>query len=248
MIKNLIVLSFMKKIKILFILMVTVLAVSCSNSSSSSETYDVIFYNLSETDQQLFREEISAGLDIVCLGDYYDTHKISHNDYIYVFALKDSFTNSKVDGILVNAIYSGSGFEIETPKYYQSKSEFYFKYSIIPMKTKTTDNDLKYTIISKEASDNVKPAPGKEACACYINFPMEELSFFSFAHLHKQSNDVLIKEMSNIVKSAYPDIPINEQAALGFFSQQKTYPFYKAFNYELSSGQKLRIMFRADVK
>ena len=247
MIKNLIVLSFMKKIKILFILMVTVLAVSCS--SSSSETYDVIFYNLSKTDQQLFREEMSVGLDIVCLGDDYDTHKISHNDNIHVFALKDSLTNSKIDSVYIDYIYTTiNGVEIETPMYYQSKSEFYFKYSIISMKTKTTDNDLKYTIISKEASDNVKPAPGKEACACYINFPMEELSFFSFAHLHKQSNDVLIKEMSNIVKSAYPDIPINEQAALGFFSQQKTYPFYKAFNYELSSGQKLRIMFRADVK
>ena len=233
MIKNLIVLSFMKKIKILFILMLTVLAVSCSSSSSSSENYDVYFVKLSETDQQLFLEEISAGLDVVCLGDYYDTHKISHNDYIYVFALKDSFTNSKVDGILIDATYTGSGFEFETPKYYQSKSEFDFKYSIIPMKA--LDN-------------NTKLASGTEACAFYINFPMEELSFFSFAHLHKQGNDVLINEKSNIVKSAYPDIPINEQAALGFFSQLKTNPFYKVFNYELSSGQKVRIMFRADVK
>ena len=217
---------------LVFILMVTVLAVSCSSSSSSSENYDVMFVKLSETDQQLFQEEISAGLDIVCLGDYYDTHKISHNDYIYVFALKDSFTNSKVDNILIDAIYTSNGFEIETPKYYQSKSDFDFKYSIIPMK----------------ASDNLKLASGKEACACYINFPKEELSYFSFPAYNQQGNDVIIKDMSNLVKSTYPDIPINEQAALGFFSQQKTNPFYKAFNYELSSGQKVRIMFRADVK
>jgi hypothetical protein len=88
---------------------------------------------------------------------------------------------------------------------------------------------------------------GEEACACYINFPMEELSFFSFPFQHKQGNDV-IKGMSDLVKSAYPDIPINEQAALGFISQQNINPFYKAFNYELSSGQKVRIVFRADVK
>ena len=236
MIKKLIVLSFMKKIKILFILMVTVLAVSCSSSSSSSssETYDVIFYNLSETDKQLFREEISAVLDSVCLGDdWYDTHKISHNDNIHVFALKDSLTNSKIDSVYIDYIYTTiNGFEIETPKYYQSKTEFYYKYSIIPMK----------------ASNNPKLASGQEACACYINYPMEELSFFTLPFHHKQGNDVLIKDMSNIVKSAYPDIPINDQAALGFFSQQITNPFYKAFNYELSSGQKVRIVFRADVK
>jgi hypothetical protein len=200
--------------------MVTVLAVSCSSSGSKT-----IFFDLSETDQQLFREEISAGLDIVCLGDYYDTHKISHNDYIYVFALKDSFTNSKVDGILVDAIYTGSGFEIETPKYYQSKSEFYFIYSIIPMKVS-----------------------GKEACACYINLPKEEVSYFTFPFENKQGNDELIKSMSNLAKSTYPDIPINEQAAFGFLSHQTRNPFFKAFNYELSSGQKVRIVFRADVK
>jgi hypothetical protein len=235
MIKNLIVLSFMKKIKILFILMVTVLAVSCSSSSSSSssETYDVIFYNLSKTDQQLFRDEMSVGLDIICLGDDYDTHKISHNDNIHVFALKDSLTNSKIDSVYIDYIYTTiNGFEIETPKYYQSKTEFYFKYSIIPMK----------------ASNNPKLASGKEACACYINYPMEELSFFSLPFHHKQGNDALIKDMSSGIKSIYPDIPINEQAVFGFIYMKETNPFYKAFNYELSSGQKVRIVFRADVK
>lgn len=233
MIKNLIVLSFMKKIKILFILMLTVLAVSCSSPSSSSENYDVIFYNLSETDKQLFREEISAALDIVCLGDDYDTHKISHNDYIHIFALKDSFTNSKIDSVYIDYIYTTiNGFEIETPKYYQSKCDYDFKYSIIPMK----------------ASNNSKLASGQEACACYINYPMEELSFFTLPFHHKQGNDVLIKEMSSGVKSIYPDIPINEQAVFGFMSLKETNPFYKAFNYELSSGQKVRIVFRADVK
>lgn len=54
--------------------------------------------------------------------------------------------------------------------------------------------------------------------------------------------------MSNLAKSIYPDIPINEQAVFGFMSVKETNPFYKAFNYELSSGQKVRIIFRADVK
>ena len=234
MIKNLIALSFLKKIKILFILMLAVLAVSCSSSSSSSEDYNVVFVELSETDQQLFQEEISAVLDTVCLGeDYYDTHKISHNDYIYVFATKDSFTNSKIDSVLVHYIYTSiNGLEIEIPKYYQSKSDFDFKYSIIPMKN----------------SDNSMLASGQEACAFYINFPKEELSFFSFPAYNQQGNDVVIKDMSNLVGYALPHIPINEQAVLGFFSQLNRCPFYKAFNYELSSGQKVRIMFRADVK
>jgi catabolite regulation protein CreA len=91
----------MKKIKILFILMVTVLAVSCSSSGSKT-----IFFDLSETDQQLFREEISAVLDSVCLGRFYDTHKISHYDHIYVFALKDSYANAKIDSVLVHYIYT----------------------------------------------------------------------------------------------------------------------------------------------
>jgi hypothetical protein len=51
-----------------------------------------------------------------------------------------------------------------------------------------------------------------------------------------------------LAKSTYPDIPINEQAAWGFLSLQRRNPFFKAFNYELSSGQKVRIVFRADVK
>ncbi len=227
MIKNLIVLSFMKKIKILFILMVTVIAVSCSSSSSSSEDYNVMFVKLSETDQQLFQEEISAVLDTVCLGeDYYDTHKISHNEYIFVYALNDSLTDSKIDNMSMNAIYASiNASEIETPKYYQSKSEFYFIYSIIPMKVS-----------------------GKEACACYINLPKEEVSYFTFPFENKQGNDELIKSMSNLAKSTYPDIPINEQAAWGFLSLQTRNPFFKAFNYELSSGQKVRIVFRADVK
>jgi hypothetical protein len=244
MIKNLIVLSFMKKIKILFILMVTVLAVSCSSSGSKT-----IFFDLSETDQQLFREEISAVLDSVCLGRFYDTHKISHYDHIYVFALKDSYANAKIDSVLVHYIYTSiNGFEIEIPKYYQSKSDFDFKYSIIPMKT--SDNDLKYSIIPmNNASDNnLKPGPGKEACAFYINFPKEELSFFSCPVYNQQGNDVVIKDMSNLVGYAHPDVSINEQAVWGFVSQLHRCPFYKAFNYELSSGQKVRIMFRADVK
>ena len=222
MIKNLIVLSFMKKIKILFIIMVTVLAVSCSSSGSKT-----IFFDLSETDQQLFREEISAVLDSVCLGRFYDTHKISHYDHIYVFALKDSYANAKIDSVLVHYIYTSiNGFEIEIPKYYQSKSDFDFKYSIIPMNN----------------------ASGKEACAFYINFSKEELSFFSFPAYNQQGNDVVIKDMSNLVGYAHPDVSINEQAVLGFVSQLHRCPFYKAFNYELSSGQKVRIMFRADVK
>ena len=230
MIKNLIVLSFMKKIKILFIIMVTVLAVSCSSSGSKT-----IFFDLSETDQQLFREEISAVLDSVCLGKFYDTHKISHYDHIYVFALKDSYANAKIDSVLVHYIYTSiNGFEIEIPKYYQSKSDFDYKYSIIPM--------------NNASDNNLKPASGKEACAFYINFPKEELSYFSFPVYNQQGNDVVIKDMSNLVGYAHPDVPINEQAVLGFVSQLHRSPFYKAFNYELSSGQKVRIMFRADVK
>ena len=72
-------------------------------------------------------------------------------------------TNSKIDSVYIDYIYTTiNGFEIETPKYYQSKTEFYYKYSIILMK----------------ASNNPKLASGQEACACYINYPMEELSFF----------------------------------------------------------------------
>jgi hypothetical protein len=99
-----------------------------------------------------------------------------------------------------------------------------------------------------KASNNPKLASGKEACACYINYPMEELSFFSLPFHHKQGNDALIKYMSSGIKSIYPDIPINEQAVFGFINMKETNPFYKAFNYELSSGQKVRIVFRADVK
>jgi hypothetical protein len=91
-------------------------------------------------------------------------------------------------------------------------------------------------------------ASGKEACAFYINFSKEELSFFSFPTYNQQGNDVVIKDMSNLVGYAHPDVSINEQAVLGFVSQLHRCPFYKAFNYELSSGQKVRIMFRADVK
>jgi hypothetical protein len=181
---------------------------------------------LSETDRQLFQEEISAVLDTVCLGDYYDTHKISHNEYIFVYALNDSLTDSKINNMSMNAIYASiNASEFETPKYYQSKGEFYFIYSIIPMKVS-----------------------GKEGCACYINLPKEEVSYFTFPFEHKEGNDELIKSMSNLAKSTYPDIPINEQAAWGFLSLQRRNPFFKAFNYELSSGQKVRIVFRADLK
>lgn len=209
--------------KIFFILMLAVLAVSCSDSKEKE--YDVMFFNLSETDRELFEKEIGVNERIYLL-DFYDTHKVSE---VAVWGLNDTLDEFRVD-YLMTRLHLGTinGLEFDSLKFYEFKQGMEYSYSIVPMKG---SNDVTYVFYSKF-------------------FDGGRFSYVTLPYNAKLGYDEMIKDLSNATKDIYPNLPIEEQAFLATRANMVNgyAPFFSAFNWVLSSGQTVRVFFVGSLK